>query len=417
MDRTQAPPVKTISSLEIHAPIQQELPSGCQLYHMKEVDDDAVKVDLIFAAGTEHARKLMCKMTGALLLSGTANQSSLEINESIDQLGGFTNIDVGTDEAVVSVLGLKENIVELVRLVSNALFNAEFDERELAQLIAEKRQRFLIEVEKVSTLARRSFIERIFPNSPHGNLTNIDDFNHLCREELVAFHDKYYKSSLQKITIVGNLDDQHLKEIKDIVSPFSCNTSARSKADYSYLPEKISVQKEGVLQSAIRVGRILFNKKHKDYIDFSILNTILGGYFGSRLMTSIREEKGYTYGIGSGVVQLCDTGYFFISTEVGASYREATLTAISEEIEKLQNELISNEELSKVRNYIIGQLLKNADGPFAQMDRFLSVEKYGLDLSYYNDVINHLNAISPERLRALAQTYLNWNEMLIVTAG
>lgn len=417
MDRKQAPTIRTIKSLEILPPQHQSLPNGGTLFHLSEVEDEAVKVDLIFDAGTGKHDKLICKLTGALLLGGTDDKSSHEINEAIDQLGGFTNIEVSTDEAVVSVLGLKEHITSLVRIVADAIMNANFDTREINQLVAEKKQRFSVEIEKVGTLARRAFLRRAFPDSPHGNLTQLEDFENVDRNDLVKFHKENYQGSLQKIAIVGNLEQSTIDEIKEINSAFGYQDLQKSKFDYTYTPEKISLEKEGALQSAIRIGRILFNKHHEDFIDFSILNTILGGYFGSRLMTSIREEKGYTYGIGSGVAQMVDTGYFFISTEVGSEYREDTLIAIKEEIDRLQNELINPEELDKVRNYVTGQLLKNADGPFAQMERFLSVEKYGLDLSYYDVVLDHLNSVTPERLRSLAQTYLKWEDMIIVSAG
>jgi predicted Zn-dependent peptidase len=181
--------------------------------------------------------------------------------------------------------------------------------------------------------------------------------------------------------------------------------------------ENFYLEKEGALQTAIRLGRILFNKTHEDYLDFLVLNTILGDYFGSRLMSNIREDKGYTYGIGSMVAELHETGYFLIATEVGKDVKDAALEEIKKELELLQLELVAEDELVLVKNYMLGQLLKSADGPYSMTDLFLSVEPHGLDQNFYNKAIDALHQITPERIRELAKRYLNWEDLTIVAAG
>ncbi|MGM0478579.1 MAG: M16 family metallopeptidase [Bacteroidota bacterium] len=417
MDRTTAPYIQPIKTLNILPPTSHKLPNDGELFHLSAVEDEAVKIDLIFDAGSSKHQKLISRLTGELLFSGTPSQSSDQLHESIDHLGGFTNVEISDEEAVVSVLGLRENMIPLIKLVLDAIYAAQLETREVNQLIASKKQQFQIAMEKVSTLARREFLSHIFPDSSYGQLTHLVDFENIERDDLVAFHQTHYIKGLQKIAVVGNLNDQEIKHIIEATEKFDRKTVQPTSQAFNYIPEEIDVSKTGAVQSAIRIGRILFNKQHEDFIDFNVLNMILGGYFGSRLMTSIREEKGYTYGIGSGFAQLKDTGYFFISTEVGEQYKDATIAAVKTEVERLQNELVSQEELDLVRNYITGQLLKNADGPFAQMDRFLSVHKHGKDLSYYNEVLTALNRITPDRIRDLAQQYLNWDAFVIVKAG
>lgn len=417
MDRTTAPHIQPIKTLNILPPTKHKLPNGGELFHLSAVEEEAVKIDLIFDAGSSKNKKLISRLSGELLFSGTQAKSSDELHESIDRLGGFTNLEISSEEAVVSVLGLRENITTLLDIVLNAIYEAQFDEREIKQLIATKKQQFQIAMEKVSTLARRKFLSNVFPDNPHGELTHLTDFEKIDRTDLLSFHRTHYINGLKNVAVVGNLNDQELKHIVQATQKFDCSEVRSVKQSFNYTPQQIDAEKKGAVQTAIRIGRILFNKQHEDFIDFNVLNTILGGYFGSRLMTSIREEKGYTYGIGSGVAQLKNTGYFFISTEVGEQYKDATITAIKTEIERLQNELVSQEELDLVRNYITGQLLKNADGPFAQMDRFLSVHKHGKDLSYYNEVLTALNEITPDRIRDLAQQYLNWDAFVVVKAG
>jgi predicted Zn-dependent peptidase len=165
------------------------------------------------------------------------------------------------------------------------------------------------------------------------------------------------------------------------------------------------------------MGKFLFPKNHPDYFEFQVLNTILGDYFGSRLMSNIREDKGYTYGIGTGMMELQLNGYFVIVTEVGKEVTDATLTEIKFEMERLQTELVGEDELTLVKNYMLGQLLKSADGPYAMLDMFNSVDMYGLNLSFYDQAIEKIKHIDAQRIQELAIKYLNWDGFLIVTAG
>ncbi|MBL0064989.1 MAG: insulinase family protein [Bacteroidetes bacterium] len=165
--------------------------------------------------------------------------------------------------------------------------------------------------------------------------------------------------------------------------------------------------KEGAVQSAIRIGRRLFNRNHPDYPGMAVLNTVLGGYFGSRLMSNIREDKGYTYGIGSALVSMKQEGYFFISTEVGADVTIPALTEIYKEIDLLKTELVDEEELEMVRNYMRGTFIKGIESAFHLADRFRSLHLHGLGYDYYQKYLEKVRTIQPEEIKALANKYLD----------
>ena len=182
----------------------------------------------------------------------------------------------------------------------------------------------------------------------------------------------------------------------------------------AYTSKKVSfiyIEKENALQSAIRIGRIFPNKTHHDYFGLKILNTVLGGYFGSRLMKNIREDKGYTYGIGSGILSLKESGYFFISTEVGSDVTQLALNEIYKEIETIRTTPIPQEELDLVKNYLLGQLLSSCDGPFSMAAMFENANEYGLDYTHYNNYIACIKEISPTTLLELAVKYLNKSDL------
>ena len=265
--------------------------------------------------------------------------------------------------------------------------------------------------------AQRKFQEKIFFNTPYDELTQISDFDTISKKEIVDFHDKWIKKGLYKIAVVGNIDNKELEKIKARCQG-SCITSPITYyKDFCNSPGVFHVEKKSAVQSAIRVGKTMFNKTHDDFFDFSILNTILGDYFGSRLMKNIREDKGYTYGIGSAIAETGGSGYFIIGSEVGTKHREASLDEIKKEIESLNTLSIGKSELELVKNYLLGQMLKAADGPYAMMDLFLSVDAYSLDMEFYNRYIERIHQIQSDEIKSISKKHLQWDSMSIVSAG
>lgn len=417
IDRTVAPKTHTITHIPFQKPEINQLENKIDVYSIRKTNDKTAHIDFIFDAGSLKTSKIIAQLTGDLLLSGTAVKSSDDIEEAIDRLGGYIGTRISTEKAKISIFGLKEFIVPITQIVVDAIKNVNFNPKEINQLLQARKKKMAIQLEKVSVQARRSFLSDLFQNSPYGDLANLEDFDAINPKDLIAFHHEKYRSGLQYISVVGELDDAQLESIKELGNQFSKEEVVPIDYNYSYSPNSIHIEKEKAVQSAIRVGKILFNKKHPDYKKFLVVDTILGGYFGSRLMTSIREEKGYTYGIGSGVAQLKETGYFFISTEVAKEFKELTIEAIHEEITKLQTEEVGKEELTLVKNYIVGQILDQSDGAHKMMSRFLSVHQFGLDFSYYNELIQQVNEITPKEIMALAQKYLKWEDLTIVSVG
>jgi predicted Zn-dependent peptidase len=165
------------------------------------------------------------------------------------------------------------------------------------------------------------------------------------------------------------------------------------------------------------MGRQMFSRNHPDFAGMKVLNAILGGYFGSRLMNNLREDKGYTYGIGSSVVPLRDGGYFVISGEVGAEVTKEALSEIKSELQRLCDEPVPESELSLVRSYLSGEMLRACDGPFAQAEMYRELIEDGLDVSHFNDLINTVQHINAKQLQDLAIKYLNPDDLFTLIVG
>ena len=182
-------------------------------------------------------------------------------------------------------------------------------------------------------------------------------------------------------------------------------------------PGKLFSEMPDTVQSSIRIGWNSVCKNHKDFAGLQVANTILGGYFGSRLMHNIREEKGYTYSIGSIAGSLRFAGFITIVTEVANEYRDRTLEEIFKEVRILRETEPSADEMILVRNQIMGEMVRAFDGPFAQAECVKGVIDYGLTMDYYHNLEETIRTITPDKIKELFRTYYIPEDAVQVIAG
>lgn len=416
--RTKQPETKQVDHISFVKPQIFDVTPDVKLLWMKEVPNETVRLDLFFDAGITRGNKSIPAIVHSLLLSGTNQLSSVEIHEQIDALGGFLDTDISFETAVVSIYCLREHIRPISKIVENAIQNLAFRETEVEDVLRSMRQQFAVNQQKVKYIAQQQFRKHLFAsNAEYSTISEESDYEEGNIMTYKKYWKEHYLEGLTRITLVGDLEQDEVDALIDLFGKWAVDGKVKHAGGFKFQAEQISFPKEDAVQCALRMGRFLFHKSHPDYIDFQVLNTILGDYFGSRLMSNIREDKGYTYGIGSGMMDMHETGYFVIVTEVGKEVLTPTMDEISYELKRLQDEPVPEDELDLVKNYMLGQLLKSADGPYAMLDMFNSVDMYDLTLEFYDDAIRKIKQITPARIQELAKQYLNFEDFLIVTAG
>lgn len=424
LNRTISPPFKNISQVDVIKAERTKLPNNIPLYKINAGSQELIRLEFIFKAGMyEQLQPLVASSTNSLLECGTKSFSANEISEGIDFYGSFIELNVGQDYASITTYTLNKYLKDTLKFIEEVIKHPVFPQEELNILINNKKQKHAINSQKVSVLARRRFSELVFgANHPYGVDVKMSDFDTINTTTIKQFYNTYYKSTNCSIIASGLLP----ANLEETLSHFFGTDAWGNSDTVSYKPfisfsttteKKHLVEKADAIQNAIRIGRPLFNKKHSDYFDFQVLNTVLGGYFGSRLMANIREDKGYTYGIGSSLSNLVNGGSFTISTEVGSDVCAAAIEEIYAELKELQTNLIDEKELETVKNYILGQFLRSVDGPFALADKFRAIWEYGLDYDYYDRYFKSVQTVKPERLRDLANQYLQQNELIECVAG
>ena len=255
---------------------------------------------------------------------------------------------------------------------------------------------------------------------PYGMFLEPNDIGKINNMDLVDFHKTQYHSGNCTIIVAGRIKPAL---INDLEEHFGGNDwSGAPSTHLQYFPSGSDKKnhfhlKEGAMQSAIRIGGMMFSRSHPDFGGMKVLNAILGGYFGSRLMINLREDKGYTYGIGSSVVPLRKGGYFVISGEVGAGVTKDALSEIKSELSRLCTEPVGESELSLVRSYLTGEMLRAVDGPFAQADLYRELIEDDLDISHFQELIDTVQHINARQLQDLAIRYLNPDNLFTLVVG
>lgn len=422
IDRNKAPEIKDIESLNIREPQKQTLSNGAPVFSFDVSEQDFIKIELNFDAGSAVASKaLVAGITNKLLTEGTKKHSAAEIATQIDSYGGFFETSITNDVASVALYTLNKHLENTLPILAEIIQEPEFAQHELDLHLAQKHNEFLVNQERVGYIARANFPALLFgENHPYGRILKAEDFDRINRKDILDFHSKHYLNGSYRIFLSGKLADNTIELLENYFGEMNYSESStelvyqNTKGD----SEKAHfIAKEGAVQNAIRLGKEVVSRDHKDYNGLRVLNTILGGYFGSRLMSNIREDKGYTYGIGSGLMTLREASFFFITSEVKSDVSTQAIDEIIKEIKILQTEEIGAEELELVKNYLQGNFQRSFDGPFALLDRFKEVYYSNLDYDYFTSYIDKVKSITPKEIRILANAYLQIDDMYKLTVG
>lgn len=422
IERSKMPGFKLIEKINIQKRVQYNLHGSIPVFVVNAGTEDIVRLEIVFDAGAKYTdHPLVASFTNLMINEGTKNRSSKELAELFDFYGAYVHLNSDRDFAEVTLYTLTKHLEKTLELLSDILTNPVFPNEELSVLLDNKKQKFLIDEQKVKTLAAKKFNEVVFgKETVYGRNASINDFDSLSVQQLKDYHARLYNSNNCRVIISGKINDEVLTVLEKSLhfnKPSQTEKGFEFNGLYSDEVKKHYVEKHDAVQTAIRIGKPMVNKYHPDYPGLQILNTVLGGYFGSRLMMNLREDKGFTYGIGSVTASLKHTGYFTTVCEVGAESTKEAVEQIYIEILRLINEPIEDDELSRVRNYMMGEFVRLFDGPFAQAEAIRSVIDFGLDETYYDRYLKVLREITPDELKRLAKEYLDPESMYEIIAG
>lgn len=420
LNRTIAPPVNQLEDFHLPESEKVVLDKGAELYFLVNTTQPVIRLEIVFPAGKWYEpTKGVSYFVSKLLLEGTKTKSAKQIADILDFYGASLVCNQGFDWATLTLYCLSKHYLVLLDLVAEILNEASFPEEEFKLLQQRTIQNLLVERKKPSYLAMEKFSQNLFGKEhPYTSGLDSEDINKLSLPEIVKFYQANFSLSDSKIFVCGDLSKEARIKTENLTSQ-SINHSTFSLKNPSVLPgvSKESITIKDSLQSAIRVGKLFPFINEPDYLKLTVLNKVLGGYFGSRLMKNIREDKGYTYGIHSSLSVRKHATMFLISTEVKVNKAEETLAEIEKEISILRSQPISDEELHTVKNFMIGKFLNDSTTVFDQLDKLKHIVLHGLPLDHYSQYIQMIKAFQVDDLLKLSNQYLSSGLMVVYTTN
>lgn len=420
LNRLIAPSHKAFSGLNLPQLQLFQLQNGLPVHYLNTQETGVLKLDFVFNAGLRNQTNPgIASAVSAMLTEGTSKYTAKQIAESLDQYGAYLQTRATADDAIITLYCLAKHLSSCLPFVIQILTDCSFPENEIDTYKKQSIQRFLINSQRNSFLGRRAFYASIFgKENGYGCPVNQEDYDSISRETLLAFYHDNYLNKCKYLLIAGSVDDVTLHELNTTIGqlnridstpkPISISTSA---------PQVIQLTNPHSVQSSIRVGRPMINRKDANYNKLQLLNLALGGFFGSRLMKNIREDKGLTYGIYSALESYWNAGAFYIEVEVNHPKREIALAEISKELSILCTEAINEDELRLVKNYMLGSFLRGLDGPFALVDRHKMILDYGFTYQYYQNFVEDIKSATASELQHLATQYFAPEGLTTVVVG
>ncbi|MDB5142035.1 MAG: insulinase family protein [Mucilaginibacter sp.] len=422
LQRTIAPEFKDIDHIKLIKPDHIELDNGCNIFSFNSGDQELVRIEWIFSnLRFDPAKPLLNVAVNTMLTEGTSSLSASEIADQIDFYGAFLQVDYGYDHSQVVLYTLNKHLSATLPVIRDIITDSTFPEKELETFIRNQQQKLQVSLQKNDIVARRKFNKAIYGNTIYGLGADFDDYKTLYRDDMLAHFKQMYQPSNCTILVAGKVDKGTLNLLTSAFGSDWTNPTVEANISQPELRPANEhfcfVEKPEALQSAIRMGLPSITRAHPDFPALQVMNTVLGGYFGSRLMANIREDKGYTYGIGSGISSLNKGGALFVATEVGADVCKAAVTEIEKEINLLKTELVPEDELSLVRNYMLGSLLGSLENVLSHADKFKNIYFSGLDYAYYDRYTQVIKTITAEEVLQTANKYLDLDKFYKVIVG
>jgi predicted Zn-dependent peptidase len=418
LDRTVAPVWGKIEEAKFPSALKSLNDIGIPIYHIKAGEQPVIKIELILESGIWHEPiKSISWFTAKMLAEGTATKSAKQISESFEALGAFLEITPGFDDISIAVHGLKKNFDQVLILLSEILNESIFPANELETLKSIRKDQITLNNQKSNLFASKKLRECLYGSIyPYGQILETEDVENITQESVLSF----YKNGLfnnAEIFLSGQVEEELLKQVKQLLHIPKCQISLDSAIEPNSDQREIYVERVDSLQSSVRLAWCIPNKKEDDYFSYLIANNLLGGYFGSRLMKNIREEKGYTYGVSAYPVHLKNSSFGMIASDVKAKHTQDTINEIHMEINRLIHDPIGKEEIETVTNYMAGAFLSSINTPFQLMEKFKNTHSLGLDEKYYQRYFHALNSITEQDIKSAMAKYFRVSEAYQVIVG
>ena len=422
MSSNMRPQVKEFEKLQFKMPRLVDAGRGIPLYLYTGSVQDVSRIDLIFQTGAyEQKAPLVAQAAAEALIEASVRKSFGVVSELFDFYGGWVRKIVSLHYTIFTLYSPNRTFRRLVPLFFEVITSPRFSKKDLERFKRQGRESLKVNQKKVESISSTIFKSKMFGDHPYGVTPTLEDYDALCVDSIKEYALEGFVSEKCQVIFSGDVNEEMIKLLIENLQRIKSSASvAETKYEIGGTPPKGLVLEEvkNALQSSVRIGARTINRGDENYMNLHILNSLLGGYFGSRLNKNIREEKGYTYGINSWLIGLPDAAYFTISSHTAIRFTAPLIEEVKNEIEKIKSSLVSDEELQILKGFLLGDFARMFDNAFTLADNFIAVLTNDVPMNYYDIRIEHIKNATPQLMLKTAQEYLPaFEDMTVVVAG
>lgn len=425
MNRAIEPDIKPLEELHIPLPIRKKLPNGIPFTIVQAGTQEVVRIDILFKAGIWcQSQKLQALFTNRMLREGTSKFSAKVIAERIDFYGAWLELSCGAAYSCITLYSLSRYFLQTLAILESMIKDPLFDDERLETVINMNVEQYMTNSDRVDFIAQRALLNMLLGDThPYGKITKKEDYTAINSDLLREFFTEHFHTNNCFIFLSGDANEETVSQVEAVfgIGEFGlANKDKTISPIHTITPStevKQFIHKKGACQSAVSLGMPTLKRDHPDFLKFRVVLTLFGGYFSCRLVSNIREDKGYTYSIGASMMHYPCSSYLIIHSECDNKYVRPLIKEVYYEMDRLQEELVSEAELAKVKNYMIGALCRNYESPFAVADAWMFAFTAEVDDDYFQRSLEAIKAVTVEEVRDLANKYLCKEKLKEVVVG
>lgn len=418
LDRITPPPVHTMGHISLPLPECDTLSNGIRLHSIKGGSQEVVQFSLLWQGGClEAPHPMVATLMAAMMSQGTASHSGNEISELLDFHGAMLRISASQHVTSLQLTALNSMLSDVMPTVREVICEPSFPRAAFDALHEIEVNNFLLSQSKVSVLSSQALSQLIKgPSHPESVVPSLEQVRAISLDQVKDFYRHIVTADGCEAYLGGNFSDVIYSEVRRMLESLPVRSQAMKKHIVPFSPEPpatVVVEKPGAVQAALEIGIPSIPRSHPDYIPLRLSVMALGGYFGSRLMKNIREDKGYTYGIVSYLLGNQEGSYISVMAQTDASYVDAVIEEVRNEMNRLACEPLPDDEMMRLRQYASSTLLETLDSPFAIIDHYKVIESVGLPEGYFDNQVHWVRTITPEIIMEMARKYVIPSQMRI----
>lgn len=422
MDRTTAPPIYQLQNIKLAKPQQFILKNECPVIFHVDHNIEIIRLELVFVAGSKY-EKYPCQASilAKVFAEGTSLHSNEQIAEKFSLLGYYYEFSNGVEYLTVSLTGLKIHFNEAIELLYEIIVDPIFPESQVQKHVKNSIQSLQINQQKTSYKASIEFRKLLFGENHYlGKIPLESDFEKIDQEKVISFYRENIKNKPFTAFLTGPINDTILQKLNDTFGSIVVNCNEVTEGINNNITSQngtFHFEMPQAKQNSLRIGMLAPHRTHSDFWGFFLVNFIIGGYFGSRLMKNIREDKGLTYGISSSYQNLKNIAYWVIQTDLHSDNTQLAINEIEKELNLLKTSLIPAHELLRAKNTILGEFYGSFNTAFDILDKYKALTLENIDIAYYENFVNHINIVTAQEIQSIANKYLNLQQMIYITTG